>query len=250
MLSNTYDPTRKELWKLRIQAFAGWCIYFPQGLITGFIFKYILGYKIKDHKHWRKTYKDLVKPDLPLMICSNHLTFIDSIIIIWAFGSTPWYFSRYQKLTWNLPAAQYSRDSMFFKIFCYVSKCLFIERGRSAKKIKSTLNVAAYLLKTNRILTVFPEGTRSRTGSFDRANLKNGAGRLLSTLENPRVACLYLRGDKQKAHSKFPPKNSTFTLSLKVIYPKSNLKDNSHGDIVSQIGDTIDTLEKNYFLNL
>jgi 1-acyl-sn-glycerol-3-phosphate acyltransferase len=229
---------------LRIQGFLGNAIYFPQGIFTGFTFKFLFRYRIENHNELRKKYRELMSEGQPLLICSNHLTFIDSIIIIWAFGSTPWYFLNYNYLTWNLPAAQYSRDSLFIKIFCYLSKCIFIERSGAKSQITKMLALTTYLLQKNQVLTIFPEGMRGRTGHFNGERLKMGAGKIAASVNNCRVLCVYVRSHKQKTYSKFPPRGSVFFFETELL--EFGQAPKTAETIIDLVGKSITRMQENY----
>ena len=68
------------------------------------IFFSIYRYRIIEIKSIRKEFKKICSEiNGPMLICSNHLTFIDPIIIIWAFGSFWYYLFHYNRFTWNFP---------------------------------------------------------------------------------------------------------------------------------------------------
>ena len=50
--------------------------------------RFVLGYRIDTLRSFRREYhRACLKQDGPLMICANHLTMIDSLVIAWALGS-------------------------------------------------------------------------------------------------------------------------------------------------------------------
>ncbi|MEX2571689.1 MAG: hypothetical protein WD737_10360, partial [Gemmatimonadota bacterium] len=52
----------------------------------------------------RARFEELVGADSsPVLICSNHLTLVDSVILAWGFVSPLNYLKRYSRLPWSVP---------------------------------------------------------------------------------------------------------------------------------------------------
>jgi hypothetical protein len=108
------------------------------------------------------------------------------------------------------------------------------------------------LLEKGNVVLIFPEGQRSRTGVFDNERLRFGAGKIVTSLENAQVLCVYLRGDKQEGFSNYPPKNSRFKLKMKLIKPAVSgkiSKKSASIQVIKEIGATIREMENEYFAN-
>ena len=190
-----------------------------------------------------------MREKVPTMICSNHLTFIDSVLLIWAMGSNSWYFWHYQNFSWNLPAGDFFKKKFIYRVVAYLSKCIFIHRDGSKDHKNEVLELCRQLLKRGEVVTIFPEGKRSRSGRFEPTQLTFGVSKIIASIENCRVLCFYIRGDRQETYSNYPPKGSHFDIQLDVIYPKSNLKDREGlAEITGQIAQSIKKMEDAYFL--
>lgn len=237
---------KSDVRRMRIQAGVGFILLLPVTFLFAFSMRWIAGYRIPSMKKMRALYRELTSTPGPIVICSNHLTYIDSCLIIWALASNPWYLFHYRYFTWNVPAADYFKN-LLFRTVGYVSKCIFIRRDGFRQDLTSMFSKLHYLLTHGQVVTIFPEGTRSRTGKFRRDRITSGVGMLVQSVENCRVLCLYLRSDKQTRYSSYPPRNSTFYLDAKVIEPKVTESGKAGADaIAGQIGDCIQLMEKKY----
>lgn len=222
-------------------------IPFCYGIIS--IFKYVMRYKIENKKEIRRQFKEILTENTPLVICSNHLTFIDSCLIIWALAPNYWYQFNYKNFSWNLPAGDFFGKKRRYRFVAFLSKCIFIHRDASANHHNEILNICKQLLLKKEIITIFPEGKRSRSGIFDPTKITYGVGKIIQAVPNCRVLCIYVRGDKQETFSNYPLKNSTFSMQLNCITPTTT-KTGREGvtEIVQQIAKTIKAQEENYFL--
>ena len=189
--------------------------FFP-GLIF-FTQRYILKIRVKNISETRRFYHELLKDKTPLLICSNHLTYIDSVILVQAFASTWSYIGNFRTLPWNLPASNY-RSNPFFRLVGIFSKCLFIDRDGTREQKQAVLSSARWLMAQGDPVMIFPEGRRSKTGRFDDGHIAYGIGKILSGLPECRVLCCYLRADGQSGPSKMPASGSNFELTYKVIH--------------------------------
>lgn len=190
-------------------------IFFP-------ILYLIYRYRIIELKSIRKEFKEICsKVEGPLLICSNHLTYIDPVILLWAFGSYRYYLFNYKRFVWNFPNSRYSQKNGFNKLFFFISKCIPIHRNAYNKKIKETWSKMIYLLLRKETLLIFPEGKRSSTGRIDDRNCTKGTGRLLSQIPNLPVLCVYLKGESNNNRS-FPEKGEKFHIRFKLIYPETH----------------------------
>ncbi|KAB8029086.1 lysophospholipid acyltransferase family protein [Fluviispira multicolorata] len=212
------------------------------------IFKYILRYKIQDIKIIRKQFKEIIKNNNPIIICSNHLTFIDSCLIIWALASIFWYQFHFKFFSWNLPAGDFFGKKKRYRLIALLCKCIFIHRDASPNHHNEILDICKKILKKGEVVTIFPEGKRSRTGYFDPNQLTYGVGKIIQNVPNCRVLCVYIRGDKQETFSNYPVKNSTFYMKMNVITPTTELFGKEGcSEIVNQIAQTIKKQEEEYF---
>ncbi len=235
------------LFNVELQRTVGWILLLPfTGLIV-FLMRYLRGYTIENRKELRSFFRELTAKKEPLLICANHLTFIDSAILIWALSSNSNYFLSIRRFPWNLPAGDFFKKKFIFRVVAYLAKCIFIHRDGSKEHKNGVLNICHHLLKRGEIVTLFPEGRRSRTGMFDKDRITFGVGKLLTSLPDCRVLCVYLRGDKQLGFSNYPPKNSQFKILTKVITPKTEKTGKeAYFELASQVAENIQNLEHEY----
>lgn len=250
-VSELGQPTAPELRAVRIQTAICRLMLLPFG---GFLTLLLMakGYRIKNKPEIRRRFAQLVREnDRPLLLCSNHLTFIDSALIIVALGSNWWYLFHYRSFPWNLPAGDFFKKKLKYHVTLFLMKCIFIHRDGSSEHKNAVLGLCRHLLKDHQTVLVFPEGQRSRSGRFAVDALTLGASRLVSTVPDCRVLCLYLRSDKQETYSNYPPAGAHFTLGMKLIEPTTE-KTGKDGllDMTQQIGATIAELETEFFSNL
>jgi 1-acyl-sn-glycerol-3-phosphate acyltransferase len=248
------QPPLWQIEKVRWQALVCRALLLPFGGMLILLMKIWRGYKIENLPAIRAQFKDIWEEkklrDAPLLICANHLTFIDSALIIWALASNFWYFFNYKAFTWNLPAGDFFKQKLRYHLTLYLTKCIFLDRKGTPAHKNAVLNLCCYLLEKGNVVLIFPEGQRSRTGFFENEKLRFGAGKIISSLENPQILCLYLRGDKQESFSNYPPKNSRFHLKMKLLTPVvtgeiSNKR--ASVEVVKQIGWALKEMENEFF---
>lgn len=182
----------------------------------------------------------------PLLLCPNHLTFIDSIILVWALSPGWRYMLRYRRFPWNLPKQSHAENNLLFTLVCYLGKCIYIPVDK--EKTKQAMSKTQYLMQSNQDFMIFPEGTRSKTGRINTSNYIYGVGQLILDTPNLTVVSIYLRGKHQQKASVFPDKNEQFDIKLKVINPTTQLKGRrAMRDIASQLIEQLVEMENDYF---
>lgn len=248
------DPPIWQIEKVRLQANVCRALLLPFGGLLIFLMKFLRGYKIENLTEIRgafqQIWKEKQRTNTPLIICANHLTFIDSALIIWALASNFFYLFNYKAFTWNLPAGDFFKKKLHYHLTLYLTKCIFLDRKGTPAHKNAVLNLCRYLLEKGNVVLIFPEGQRSRTGIFENERLRFGVGKIITSLENANVLCIYLRSDKQETFSNYPPKNSRFNLKMKLIAPTvSNeiSKKRASLETVKQIGETIKEMENEFF---
>lgn len=213
------------------------------------LMKHKAGYRIARFHEVRRRFAELSSTgDGPLLICANHLTFVDSALMIWAFGSNGWYFRNFDKFSWNLPAGDFFKKKFIYRFVALVSKCIFIHRDGSKQHKDSVVSLCLHLLRGGEVVTVFPEGKRSRTGRFEPDQLTFGTGKMIAQLGRCRVLCVYLRGDKQDSFSNYPAPGSKFHFDMQLLEmtPRGHGRE-AYQEIVARIGSTIKGMEDKYF---
>ncbi len=246
--SNSSIFVKYTVERLKFQRIINFLVLMPfcGGIIL--IFKYIMRYKINEMNSIRKQFKEMTKNDNPIIICSNHLTFIDSCLIIWALAPLIWYQFNFNYFSWNLPAGDFFGKKKRYRLIALLCKCIFIHRDASPNHHNEILDICKKLLIRGEIVTIFPEGKRSRTGNFDPNQLTYGVGKIIQCVPKCRVLCVYIRGDKQESYSNYPIKGSSFYMKMETITPQTALTGKEGcSEIVNQIAQTIKKQEELYF---
>ena len=211
--------------------------------------RYLGGWRIDNLDEIRALYKEACASDEPLLICANHLTFIDSALMHWGFGSGPWYLSNFTKFSWNLPAGDFFKKKLFHRFMGQVSKCLWIHRDGSKEHKDSVSRMCIQLVTNGELVTLFPEGKRSRTGRFDLDTLAYGVGKMVMDLGGScRILCAYVRAEGQDTYSNYPPKGARIYFKAELIQARSALSGrDAYQEIVGHVGRTIKSMEDRYF---
>lgn len=215
-----------------------------------FFMALIFFYRVRDLKEIRRRCAaEFIKHKGGWIICSNHLTMIDSFILDYALFSLGQYIIGYRKLPWNLPEGSNFQNNILLRVLCYLSKCIPIHRGGSREKMKKNLDKCIYLLRRGDNIMIFPEGRRSRTGRVNKEDFSYGVGRFVKNVENCKVMCIYLRGDKQDNYSIIPAWGEKFSVQMEVFTPEpvegSELR--AQREYATQIIDRLAQMEENYF---
>lgn len=247
------DPPLWQIEKTRFQSNLCRLLLLPLGGMLIVLMKYLRGYRIEDMKavraEFQKIWQEKQRSGRPLLICANHLTFIDSAIIIWALASNWWYVFNYKAFSWNVPAGDFFKKKVHYHAVLYLTKCIFIDRKGSPAHKNAVLNLCRYLLAKGNIVLIFPEGQRSRSGKFEMNSLRFGAGKIISALGNADVLCIHLRSPQQKSFSNYPPKGARFQLRMRKITPViEGLTRKLAGiEATKQIGAEIEAMEREFF---
>jgi hypothetical protein len=209
----------------------------------------LMRYRVRDLSKTRKEVRALLaKHKGPWMICPNHLTMIDSVVLAYAMAPLHRYMLNYRILPWNLPESANFQSNVFLAIICYLAKCIPVSRGGDRKKMKSTMDKCTYLLEKGERLLIFPEGKRSRTGRVDTENFSYGVGRLTNNNSDCHVMCIYLRGDGQDTYSNIPRFGERFTMHIEAFKPHTERKGlKAQRDCAEQIVKQLDRMENDYF---
>lgn len=234
----------------RLQRWLGWAVA-PLWLpVMVFWLSRSLSYTIVELAETRRTYRRIrEESDAPLLICANHLTLIDSLLIGLALSGTVRYLTDFDSLPWNVPEESNFANTPLNRVLAYLAKCVPIRRGGSREDVAGVLKRMTHLLGRGEVALVFPEGGRSRAGRIEAASAGWGVGRIVSGLEGCRVLCVYLRGDHQKTFSDWPIDGERFHISTRCIEPKSDARGvRGTRDISNQIVSALATLESEYFL--
>lgn len=180
------------------------------------------GYSIRNLSQVRNAFRSwAARGEGPILICSNHLTLVDSMLLIWALGTPLSYLLSPDLYPWNLPERRNFQKNLLLRALCYFGKCIPVMRGGPRDKSLKTLERIRYVLNSGDSVMIFPEGTRSRTGSVDTENFSYATGQILQGAPKARVLCVYIRGIRQKAYSDFPARQEEITVDLRPIRPRA-----------------------------
>lgn len=207
------------------------------------------GYRVRNLSNVRQKIQGLMEAHPgPWLICANHLTLIDSVIIVYAMIPIYRYMVHYKQLPWNVPEQMNFNRNIFVGLTCFLTKCIPIIRGGNRDAVKSSLAKCTFLLNKGENLMIFPEGTRSRSGRVNTEDFPYGVGRFVCCIPNCRVMTIYLRGESQKTYSNFPRHGETFTMTAEECRTETNLKGlRAQRDCARQIVNHLSKMEKDYF---
>jgi 1-acyl-sn-glycerol-3-phosphate acyltransferase len=187
------------------------------------VMRFGMGWRIENARELRERYARLRRESrAPLLVCANHLTMVDSVVVAWALGTSGFYLRDYASLPWNTPEARNFAATWWSRALVYVMKCLPILRGADRKDAALVLARVAHVMRAGDVALVFPEGGRSRTGRVDTEAAAYGVGRLVKAVPGCSVLCLYLRGRGQDTYSDFPKRGERFRGDLALLEPKSD----------------------------
>ncbi len=205
------------------------------------------GYKVRDVRRLRAEFAATAGRG-PLLVCANHLTLIDSLIIQWAL--TPgwrclvrpdWFF-------WNLPDKYNMSVNPWIRILGYFGKCVLVRRKGPPEEVRLALDKVRFLMSRRQSVLVFPEGGRSRVGRVDTENFMYGVGRMLQETPSARVLCVFARGVGQRVYTNYPRRGESFFVRIKVVSPSTTFQGlRADRDLATQIIRELSQMEQEYF---
>ena len=224
-------------WPLALQRLAGRLAAPACVPLAVLVMRLGFGWRIRDAPRTRALYARLLREDRrPLLVVANHLTMVDSALIAWGLGSALGHVVRYRGLPWNVPEQSRVESSWLWRVLAYLVKCLPIPRGGERRVVAQVLEGLAWLMRRGEVVLMFPEGGRSRTGRVDTQSAAHGVGRLIQEVGDCRVLCVYLRGDAQQGWSNLPARGDTFTLTTRLVEPRTTLRGlRASRDLASQL---------------
>ena len=192
-------------------------------VITGpliFLAVRLRGYRIRDLERIRS---EVARPQKehegPWIICPNHLTMIDSVLISIGMASLFAHMLRFKRVPWNLPERDNFQRNLLLAVLCYLAKCLPVNRGGSREELQRLFDKCRHVLGWRQSLMIFPEGGRSRTGRVDKEGFSYGVGRFLDECPGCKILLVYLRGDDQEEFGMIPRLGERFTMAVEVFDP-------------------------------
>ena len=160
----------------------------------------------------------------PMLLCTNHLTLIDSIVQGALLMSLPRYLTHVSALAWNLPERKNFNQTLAWRLACYLGRCIPVTRGGTLDQRKMAEARMRYVLERGDIISIFPEGTRSRDGRVDAENFSYASGQLLGLVPDTTVVCVYLRGTRFGGFSDYPRRGERFHIDVSLLQPSSTAK--------------------------
>ena len=206
------------------------------------------GYEVLDRRRIRKEFAALVGDQRgPLLVCANHLTLIDSLIIQWALAPGWRLFLRPDWFLWNLPDRYNMSVNPWVRALGYFGKCVLVLRKGPPEEARRALDKVAVLLSRGQSVLVFPEGGRSRVGRVDTQNFVYGVGRMVQETPSARVVCVFARGLGQRAYTNYPRRGETFFISIKRVAPTTASRGlRADRDLATQIVRQLSVMEQEY----
>jgi len=240
-----------KVW-LEIQRSISYCLFVIFGPFIKLLFHWYFRYSVGDLKDIQRQYRALqLQTGGALVVCTNHLTFIDSLIQGAILNSMWGYLKDFSSLPWNLPESSNFKHNPAYRVICYLGKSIPVTRRASPQQSKRTLSKMRYVLARGDNISVFPEGKRSREGRVDDKDFSYGAGQLLEKAPTAQVLCVYMRGIRFGGFAKFPQKREKFYLSMTLFKPDSQFQGLRRvRDVSTQIVGQLKTMEEQYFAGI
>ena len=218
----TNEPTVTERAWLRAQRMIGWATFAVVGPGSVFTMRVVRNNRVSGVEAARRTYREAIASGRPTLVCANHLTMVDSAFLHWALAPLGEYLVHFRRFSWNVAAFEHFRKNPFLRTIVFLGKTVPIDRGDEAHR-KAVLDKIRWLVSRGEVLTLFPEGQRSRSGRIDPSTVTYGVGQILKDLERPQVLCAYLRGRRQTGMSSIPARGDTLDLTVELIEPTTEL---------------------------
>jgi 1-acyl-sn-glycerol-3-phosphate acyltransferase len=205
------------------------------------------GYKVPDMPRIRAGFAAMAGRG-PLLVCANHLTLVDSLVIQWAltpgwrlFGRPDWFF-------WNLPDKYNMSVNPWIRVLGYFGKCVLVRRKGPPEEVRQALDKVKFLMARGQSVLVFPEGGRSRVGRVDTENFMYGVGRMRQDTPSARVLCVFARGVGQRVYTNYPRRGESFFIRMKTIEPATRFQGlRADRDLATQIVRQLSEMEQEYF---
>ncbi len=245
-MEDALSPSEKR--SLRRQSLAGRAFFALVGPASVFTMRVLRGNRLSGVAEARRKYREALASGRPTLVCANHLTLVDSAYIHHGLASLFDYLADFRRFAWNIPARENFSKSFFLRTVTYLGKCIPIDRDGDAAHHKSVLDKIRWLVNTGDVVTLFPEGGRSRTGRIEPDAVTYGIGQILRELDRPQVVCVYLRGERQETWSDLPAKGDTLHLHVELLEPRTSEKGlRAARDLSRQVILTLQAMEKTHF---
>ena len=214
------------------------------------LLRFVGQFRHQDLDRFREKVRKIIEEDShqPIIICANHLTMIDSLLITWFLHPIRDYLLCFRWFPWNVPELSNFGRSPLTRLMCYLGKCIYVERSGPTKSRKQTLEKMRYLLSAGETLCIFPEGGRSRSGRIAINSSVYGVGELVEQFPSATVLALYLRGKNQCSYSFFPKRGDIFYADVEKLSLASTHKGRrAHRDLTLQIMKSLQSMEDRFY---
>ena len=234
---------------LDIQRFVSYCLMTVFGPVIVLLFRYRYRYSAHDLTGVRRRFREIRRQHRgPILLCTNHLTMIDSVVQGVILSSLTRYLGHISLLPWNLPERKNFDQSFLWRLTCYLGRCIPVTRGASQEEGRRTQARMRHVLLRGDIISIFPEGKRSRTGRVDDEEFSYAPGQLLSMVPEATVVCVYLRGLSAGGFQNNPVHGERFFVDLEVVKPTSDQKGMRQSrDFARQIIAGLKSMEDRFF---
>ncbi|MBN1689054.1 MAG: 1-acyl-sn-glycerol-3-phosphate acyltransferase [Candidatus Omnitrophica bacterium] len=238
-----------DKFSLHLQRIIGWLTFPIWGGICILLLRLVGRYRIERIREIRRRFKEIQRVTRgPIIICANHITKIDSALINWGLASVLSYMKSFRFFSWNLPERERYKNNPVLRLVCYLGSCIPVDRGGDRDGVQKALDKLTYLLRKGHAITIFPEGKRSVDGKVDDETFSYSVGRLLKSVRDCKILCVYLRGHKQNKSSGIPKIGDRIYFDMEVIEPESDFSGlRETRDLAAQIIQQLARMEQAYF---
>lgn len=244
-------PGRREIARLELQRTLGWLAFPWLGGAAIFYMRVVRGNRIKNLERVRERFREVARTGRPVLVCANHLTMIDSFFVHWALCSPLDYVRDYRLFAWNVPASENFQRGVLLRLMSYLGKTVPIDRAGSPTHHRQVLGKLAYLLQRGDLVTIFPEGGRSRTGRVEVEQVAYGVGRILRQVPDALVVCVYQRGERQETFGFQPARGDELHVDFELLEPKTSASGlRASRDLSRQVIERIRDMEERYFADM
>ncbi len=207
---------------LELQRLVSYGLLVVFGPVIHLLFRYRFRYSAQDLAGVRRRYRAIRRQHGgAMLLCTNHLTLVDSIVQGVILNPLGRYLAHVSALPWNLPERKNFNHAVSWRIACYLGRCIPVTRGASKDQARRVQAKMKHVLERGDIISIFPEGKRSRSGRVDDEDFSYGAGELLRMAPQTTVVCVYLRGLDAGGFGDWPQRGERFFVDLQVIEPRS-----------------------------
>jgi hypothetical protein len=204
---------------MALHHYVAWVNFLWFGAIFVLVLRLIARYRIRNKSELREKANLLMAEagDRPTIICSNHLTLIDSMIITWAICPPVASIVNFKRVPWHMPEFANFAKNFALKFMCYLGKSIFVKRGGGSKERRKSMDQIHWLLDNGHVFCMFPEGGRSRSGRVQTDSATYSVGEMIQQHPTAKVLTMYIRGDEQKTWGKWPKFGTTVEADIREL---------------------------------